>query len=308
MSSALTSLAILLTNFEPADAVRSALEGREELWFLCLLIASGGVAVGCILEIPETWEDLKEWRRIRQESESPPGWRVPMAAVGLLLVVLGVIGEGVFEALVSISETSLRAHDEQVLGETVREAGTAKESAERAQKAAEIASEASGAAMEKATEASATADKAGSSAHGALTAAEGARAQADVVQRNIAVVDEKYAPRTLSETKRGILIEILRKAPIKPKEPIEISFDVTAFDGEAYGKEVASAINDPSTGWKATGPIASTGDGEKIGVFEGVRETASPPPGSVYLQQALLSAGIGGKALSAPGFLSDPCG
>jgi hypothetical protein len=300
MSSALMSFSILLTNFVPADSVRSALEGREELWFICLLVASGGVAIGCVLEIPETWTDLKEWRKLRKESVEPPAWRVPMAAIGLLLVVLGVIGEGVFEALVSINETALRAHDEQALAETIKEAGTAKESAEKAQRASELASKSAGEALGKAETASATADKADQSARGALTTAGDARAEVATVQSNIAAVDEKYAPRTLSKIKRDILIELLSKArPVSP-QPVVVVVSADAPDGSAYAAEIADAISDPATGWKAKAEGLMTSDGRNKGVFILVKDSQSAPLWTIQLQRALKSAGIGGEGANNP--------
>jgi hypothetical protein len=315
MSSHLTSLSLLA--IISSDGVRDTLERSSEFWFVCLLVSSAGVAIGCLLEIGETWSDFRKWLAARKDpeaSEEDKSWNKPLAAMGLLLVILGVVGEGVFEAKISNADTALRAHDEKVLGDTIIQAGAASESAEKARIAAAgavteakqagieagRATTASGVAMLKASAVSATAAKAEKSAAGALTMAGDAKAQVATVQSNIAKVDEKYAPRTLSKIKRDILIEYLRKAPIKPKDPIEINFDLTASDGEAYGKEIASAINDPSTGWKANNPVAATGDGDKTGIFLIVRELESPPPGAIFLQQALMSAGIGGDGIHDP--------
>jgi hypothetical protein len=200
------SFFILLTNPVPVDSVRSALEGREELWFICLLVASGGVAIGCVLEIPETWGDLKEWRKLRKESGEKPSWRVPMGAIGLLLVVMGVIGEGVFEALVSMNETALRAHDEQVLGETIKEAGTAKDSANAAVQAAALASKVSGEAMDKASAVFSTAASANESARGALTLAGDAKAGAEKANAEL-------ADRSLSDSQVAVIGKALAKFP-----------------------------------------------------------------------------------------------
>lgn len=307
MCRALMFLFILLNSSSPADAARSALEGKEELWFICLLIASGGVAIGCVLEIPETLADLREWRKLRKEGTESPSWRVPMAAVGLLLVVLGVIGEGVFEALVSINETALRAHDEQALADTIKEAGTAKDSAEKAQEAAELASKASVAAMGKATEASGKADsvfsiaaRAGEVAKGALTAAGDAKAQVGEVQTNIAKVDEKYAPRTLSKDKRDILVQFLSNTPIKPEAPVSVDTCVDAPDGAAYAKEIVDAINDPQTGWRAKSGNTWTSNGTGTGVGLMIHDLASAPQWAGELQKALRTAGIGGDGILHP--------
>lgn len=51
-------------------------------------------------------------------------------------MIIGVIGEGAFEFLSSNAETVLRAHDEQVLADTIVRAGAAKDSADAAASAA----------------------------------------------------------------------------------------------------------------------------------------------------------------------------
>jgi hypothetical protein len=272
--------------------------------FFWLVFSSAVTGLGVIFEAPGEVRDLKRWWKLKRLGKAVGYW-IPVTFIGLTLVIGGIIGEGVFEFLSADAETAIRAHDEQVLGDTIIQAGTAKESAEKAQKAAELAGKASDAAMGKANEAAGKADsvfgmatKATVEAKGALTAAGDAKAQVGEVKASIANVDAKYAPRTLSKIKRDILIEFLRKAPVKPKDPIEISFDVSATDGEAYGKEIASAINDPSTGWTAKPPAAAVGDGDKTGIFLVVRELTSAPPGAVFLQQALKNAGIGGDGIT----------
>jgi hypothetical protein len=259
-----------------------------------------------IFEAPGELHQLKKWWKLKRLGKAV-GWKVPITFLGLVLVIGGIIGEGIFEFLSADAETAIRAHDEHVLGETIIEAGDAKDSADAASKAAKeaekaagLATKSSGEAIDKANSVFGIAAKAGEEAKGALAVAGDAKKQAGEVQSNIAKIDEKYAPRTLSKIKRDILIRFLREASIKPKEPIEIQFDLTASDGEAYGKEIEDAINDPSTGWTAKKPVAATGDGEKIGVFLGVRDIASAPPGAAFLQQALKSAGIGGDGLTDP--------
>jgi hypothetical protein len=304
------SLSILLDSSPPVvDSVRSSLEAKEGFWFACLLIASAGVAVGCVLEIPETWTDLKEWRHLKKDKTTPhPGWRVPMAAIGLLLVVGGVVGEGIFEGLVSINETKLRAHDEQALTDTIKESGTAKESAEKAQKAAELASEASGAAMSKATDASGKADsvfgiaeKAGKAANGALSEAGDAKAQLATVDAkiqstaaNVERVDEKFSFRELDPRKRSLFIDALKSALHKPTEPVQMEAFMSVVDGTTYGSEIGDAMNDPSTGWKAGQTAASSLSGTCKGVVLSVPVDERVPIWARDLQQALLVSGIGG--------------
>ncbi len=77
------------------------------------------------------------------------------------MVVAGIGGEGLFEYLSAHTETAVRAHDEQILGNAILSAGTAKDSADAAAKAAGRAEAASGAAVDKATAAGTKVDAVG---------------------------------------------------------------------------------------------------------------------------------------------------
>jgi len=111
------------------DTVRDALSLDSEKWFHRLLISSGLVAVGCIFEIWESTVDIVRWTRLKfrltAREENPTSWYVPIATVGLVFVIVGVIGEGFFEAKVSRLETAIRAHDESLVEDAVAKAGIA---------------------------------------------------------------------------------------------------------------------------------------------------------------------------------------
>ena len=146
MSSLPVSLSLLLAVLAPAiDSVRSALEATEEKWFWRLLISSLVVALGCVLETGGTAVSVTQWWRARKglpvKEEDPTSWRVPAEAVGLLLVIVGVIGEATCETRASKAETNLRAHDERILADALQRAGDAKVSAEGAAQAARNAGE-----------------------------------------------------------------------------------------------------------------------------------------------------------------------
>ena len=226
MRNNLMAFSIFLTSAEPLlDAVRASLEAREGLWFICLLVASGGVAIGCVLEIPETWDDLKEWRKLRKESAEPPGWRVPMAAIGLLLVILGVIGEGVFEALVSMNETALRAHDEQALAATIKDAGTAKDSAELAKKAADRANDSSAAAVGAATK--------------SLTLAQNATKEADSFERDI------VSSKRLAADAESHLADALQRAAQAESESAKAQLELAKLTAPMQSVPVINGIATP---------------------------------------------------------------
>jgi hypothetical protein len=286
-----------MTDNPATDGVRQTLAARSDRWFSWLVISSIVVGFGVILEAPEATVELKRWYANWKYGKTD-GWITPVSYLGLLLVVSGVAGEGIFEFLASKADTALRAHDEQILADTIKEAGTAKDSAHEAVKAAGLARSAANVALGKAETASIISDKAGRSARAALTIAGEAKADVITVQSNIAKVDEKYAPRTLSRTKRDLLIEILRNEPVKPKETVLVTVGADAPDGSAYADEIADAISDPTTGWKAKVDGLMTSDGRNKGVFLVVRNNASKPPWADGLLKALQWSGIVGVPAS----------
>src|ERR1017187_1339146 len=79
---------------EAPDPARLSLEAESARWFRDLLISGGVVALGCLLEIWETAVSLRNWFRARrglEVSENQSSWGIPVAALGLLLVVSGVV-------------------------------------------------------------------------------------------------------------------------------------------------------------------------------------------------------------------------
>lgn len=231
-----------------SDGVRDTLERNSEFWFVCLLISSAGVAVGCLLEIGETWSDFWKWLAARKDPDAnkeDKSWHKPLAAIGLLLVIIGVVGEGVFEAKVSNSDTALRAHDEQVLGDTIIQAGEAEDSAEKAASASARAEGSAG----SATKASAS----------AIKVATGARKEADLYAREIANAKQQSADasskaaaavsrlagaeqRLADATQREVHAETELKLLKTPRSLIETDKLVAAlkpFPGTGYMLEVA---------------------------------------------------------------------
>jgi len=101
------------------------------------------VAFGCVLDAWEVAIDLINWRRARRNPkleplfENPGSWRYPLAALGLFLVVRGIVSETVFEVLNSNVESQLRSYEsdkitaaESKAADAIRDAGSAKQSAE----------------------------------------------------------------------------------------------------------------------------------------------------------------------------------
>lgn len=85
-------------------------------------------------------------------------WAIPASYLGLVLVVGGVAGEGIFEFLASNADIALRAHDEQILAVAIQKAGTAELSAQSAAGAAGRANGSADVADKKAKHAQETAN------------------------------------------------------------------------------------------------------------------------------------------------------
>src|ERR1035438_7538125 len=96
------------------DPVRLSLEAENAKWFGRSLISGGIVAFGCLLEIWETAISVRNWFRARSGlavKENPKSWGIPIAALGLLLVVGGIVAEVTYEGLSSNADARLRAHE-----------------------------------------------------------------------------------------------------------------------------------------------------------------------------------------------------
>ncbi len=137
ISAHLTSLLLLAT--EPSnDKVRQALSDISDRCFFWMVTSSIVVGVGVILEAPEATIALKRWFRLWRGKDVKPenekSLVIPIAYLGLLLVVVGVAGEVVFEFLSSNAETAIREHDSRLLGAAELEAGQAKMDAANARK------------------------------------------------------------------------------------------------------------------------------------------------------------------------------
>jgi hypothetical protein len=261
----------------------SSLSTMLDRWEWVEYVAEGFVVLGCVGELVA---DAGEKCLGERRSKHLERWSTVVLIVALL-----------------VSLTALWRTNEltgYVIGSLGDKAGEADAKAQTALKDSANASAEAAWAKSTAETASTTADKAGRSANGALTIAGEAKADVATVQSNIAKVDEKYAPRTLSKIKRDILIELLRKTPAKPKEQIDVEVSADASDGPAFANEIVDAINDQSTGWKDRAHGELTGDGRSKGVWLLLHDADSEPLWAGDLQRALQAAGLGGEGQFNP--------
>src|ERR1035437_2026192 len=162
----------------------------RDLYFSCLLWSSGLVAVGVILEGPEVIHEARGvFGRVKTE---PRPWITLIALIGWIFVALGVVGEGISEALVSRADGNIQAFNDRRLADTTQEAGDAKTSAIQAASAA-----ASAVGMS---------NDASSIANGARAVSKDARMQADLVKKDLSSAEKRLSaihayltPRSLTQ-------------------------------------------------------------------------------------------------------------
>lgn len=120
-------------------AIRTDFESARYEYFVCLLISTGVLFAGLVCEVGEIWYDVIGFFKRRQfedeyeatpavfRREREPSHRVKMwAAVGWLLIVIGVGGEGVLEGFVSWADSILQTFNNTLLADTQRQTNVAK--------------------------------------------------------------------------------------------------------------------------------------------------------------------------------------
>jgi hypothetical protein len=86
--------------------VRQNLQGIRDTYFAWLLWSSGIVATGIILEGPELFNEVRDL--LLGIRRALPSWITVVSLIGWAVVLLGVIGEGISESLVSMADGSLQ--------------------------------------------------------------------------------------------------------------------------------------------------------------------------------------------------------
>ena len=180
------------------DLIRSNLEEFRQQWFVSLLIATGLVAIGLLLEAPEIWhETVKAVRKLLHscapETEAHP-WTKLAGTLGWLLIVIGVTGEFVFDGVVSRADGFVQKFDEILLADAQHKSAGAYERAARTE-------------LEAAQE--------NQRAANALRAAEAARREATGFQLRIAVANERAANAEKEAARLGKMAEDEKLARVK---------------------------------------------------------------------------------------------
>jgi hypothetical protein len=102
------------------NAIRSDLQSWRDMFFHLLVMSSGLVSIGVVLEGPELIHEVRNlWRTSKPET----GPRLKLIGLlGWVLVVAGVAGEGIFEWALSASDAQIQTFDEILVSEAQRNA------------------------------------------------------------------------------------------------------------------------------------------------------------------------------------------
>lgn len=143
MSLSLLSMILSNGSTSAVDTVRLSLEADSAFWFRLVKYSGYAVAAGCLLEGPETFVTIKRWWLLRfrdiereETKEDKKSWIVPCGAVGLIVIVLGIVAETYFEGKVSDADARIREHESQVVSAAEADAASANGRAADAEKRA----------------------------------------------------------------------------------------------------------------------------------------------------------------------------
>jgi hypothetical protein len=207
------------------DPYRLSLEATSAKWFRGVWISGFVVALGCALETWEVAFNLKNWWRARKRrdllQDNPGSWRHLLAALGLFLVVGGIVGETIFEVLDSNVESQLRTHASDLISDADQKTAIADgEAGDAETKAAQIQKEAEDEQVKR-------------------------------VKLEIELAKLK-APRVLTQAQQSELVKELK--PFSGT-PITINFEFTDGEAKALGEQLWVVLN--KSGWKARYDLSS---------------------------------------------------
>jgi hypothetical protein len=214
------------------EAIRTSDQKFRNGFFTGLLVCTAIVLIGVILEEAEIfplpirryWIDLETGLTVRNHRLDR--WLERAARIGWLLIIFGVLGEGLFEELASRADAILQNFDEIIVSDTQRETALAEERAADA-KAGNVAL---GIELETAKGDVAKATK---NAAVATIAAERERIERLKLEKQI-------APRRLTENQKLGLLLICRRFRYRSVKVVSYALDT---DGGVLAKQIAQSLN-----------------------------------------------------------------
>jgi hypothetical protein len=192
------------------------------------------------LKARKTCIAIKRWylavRGKEVPKENEKSWAIPASFVGLIIVIVGIVGEGVFEGLVDNAETALRQHDFQILSQAELDAGAAVLDAATARKET--------AQLQKDTQSLKTeADTERANAAGALQKAGEANATAEREKLEREKLARELGPRTLSPEQQKAIGEACTGLYLSsPNNRVVVESYGLDGEGAALVQEVTGAL------------------------------------------------------------------
>jgi hypothetical protein len=211
---------------DASDKIRLSLEASSAGWFKLVQWAGYAVALGCSMEAPETFIIIRRWWFLRfreidheETKEDRKSWPTPLAAVGLIVIVIGIVLETFGESKVSDVDALLRTHESEKLSAAEQEAASATRDAGTARNSAITAAAASTGARTSSSNAAAAAVKAVSASGNAVTTAAEARKEADSYARDIAAAKQEAANAVsqLAQAEKSLADSTEREAAAEAK-------------------------------------------------------------------------------------------
>jgi hypothetical protein len=190
------------------ELVRADLQDLRDSYFQWLLIATGAVFIGVIMEGPEVVRDLLEGFRTSRNSDVTitnshhPMWVLLLSSIGWVLISGGVIGEGIFEALVSKADGVVQTFNNILLADTQRQTSEANVRMGSAELAAASSRMVAAEAAARAENSNARAKHAESQIAAAQRASDEASQKAEMFRLDIAKANERA---TTNETESARL-------------------------------------------------------------------------------------------------------
>lgn len=221
-------LAMISANGSPnaLDKARLSLEASSAGWFNLVKWAGYAVAIGCAMEAPETFIIIRRWWFLRfrnidheETKEDRKSWPTPLAAVGLIIIVMGIVLETFGESKVSDVDALLRTHESEKLSAAEQEAASATRDAGTAKSSAITAAAASNDAKTSSSNAGVAAVKAVSASGDVIATAAEARKEADSYARDIAAAKQEAANAVshLAEAEKRLAESTEREAAAEAK-------------------------------------------------------------------------------------------
>ncbi len=287
----LSSLAPALSALPASDPVRDALQATATHFSRRVALATVVVAIGVALEGVELIHSAVEWikrlkhrRRDRTELADlgevfpcgnvrgeashthEPKWVKVALRVGLILVVIGVVGEWIYGAKLEDAHEAINKYDLGKIAEADRKARDAAESATTAHEEADAATVASAKAKDKADTVGTKADTLDgklAAATSQLDAVEARRAKLEESLKNFAIC---AAPRVIPRWTHGK--EKYNDALLKfPKWKARVEYVPDDAETRRAASNIVGALRDST--WEVTPvPMPNLPDGVEIEGFE----------------------------------------